>query len=85
VKTEDIVGVAAAIAIASIALAAVGAVVYALFFSTAPNPCVDTVTLVSAIPGNPSEAGCRPDQTMETSDRMQGIVVRCTCQKGHAP
>jgi hypothetical protein len=46
-----------------------------------PDPCVDTITLVSAIPGNPSAAACRPDQTMTTANKMQGVVVICQCHK----
>jgi hypothetical protein len=42
--------------------------------------CTDTITLVSTIPGNPSTATCRHDQTMETENKMQGIVVRCVCR-----
>lgn len=46
-----------------------------------PSPCVDTITLVSAIPGNPSATSCHPDQEMSTENKMQGVVVKCTCRK----
>jgi len=46
-----------------------------------PSVCVDSITIVSTIPGNPSASACRPDQTMETENKMQGVVVRCVCRK----
>lgn len=42
--------------------------------------CVDTVTIISAMPTARHEAMCDSDQTMRIEDRVQGALVVCTCK-----
>lgn len=65
---------------ASVTLLVLGGV-FSAMHGCKDDRCVDTVTLVSVVPGNPSSASCRPGMTMKTENRVQGVVVTCTCPK----
>lgn len=46
------------------------------------HACVDTVQIISVMPGNPSQTSCAPGMAMEVENRVQGALVKCHCPVG---
>lgn len=59
----------------------IGLIGLVFHYSRSPTACVDSVTLVSVMPGNPSSASCRAGMTMTTKTRVQGVEVTCMCPR----